>query len=357
MHASPRLAEKEADFHRIFQKRTKIYNRLIECVAALLSRTDINLAPCNTVDRMEALHSERSMFPLTLEEKRLILLWHRNNDAYAVVDKMVEFFDQSKTEHFYPGEVVKWMTASLENDVQRNISTMIVQGISELNNPYCDAYLRAASSYCEVAKTLDALGIVFDTVVKAVASDERTLNGRDVIGFFQDVLRATNPHVPSTDIYWSLMSRSDEFANVLLLYADEDVRNGAYQLIRDLYIKFMEDTTVLDEAYNCARITIKSVVKRVAYESRHGMPRRHLEALLQTGNFLVSLLDDLDTSDDPRLVVFKEENDKGICQQWQIEVESLVRVLPEMSLPSPGDEIFGAASDYGSESDDVELLD
>lgn len=171
------------------------------------------------------------------------------------------------------------------------------------------------------------------------------------------MLRATNPHVPATDIYWSLMSRSDEFANVLLLYADEDVQNGAYQLIRGLYTKFMEDTTVLDEAYNCAREMIKSITKRVAYEPRHGMPRRHLEALLQTGNFLVSLLDDLDTSDDQRLVAFKDENDKGICHCWQIEVESLVRILPEMGLPSPGDEIFGAASDYGSESDDVELVD
>jgi len=357
MHASPRTADGYADFHRIFQKRTKIYNRLIGFVATLLSRMDLNLAPCNTLDRMEVLNSERSMFPLTVEERRLILHWHRNNDAYAIVDKMVELFDQSKTDLFYPGEVVKWITASLDNDIQRNISTMIVQGISELNNPYCDAYLRAASSYCEVAKTLDALGIVYDTVVKAVASDERALNGRDVIGFFEDVLRRTNPHVPATDIYWSLMSRSDEFANVLLLYADEDVRNGAYQLIRDLYTKFMENTAFLDEAYNCARNTIKFTIKRIAYECRHGMPRRHLEALLQTGNFLVSLLDDLDTSDDPNLVAFKEENDKALCQQWQIEVESLVRMLPEMGLPSPGDEIFGAASDYGSESDDVELLD
>lgn len=357
MHASPRAAEAHGDFHRIFQKRMKIYNRLIGFVSTLISRMDINLAPCNTSCRMEVLNSERSVFPLNVEEKRLMLLWHRNNDAYAVVDKMVELFDQSKTELFYPGEVVKWMTASLDNDIQRNISTMIVQGISELNNPYCDAYLRIASSYCEVAHTVDALGKVCDTVVQAVASDESmALSVRDVAGFFHDVLKLTNPHVPATSIYWSLMSRSHEFTIVLLLHADEDVRNGAFQLIRELYSKIMEDTAFLDETYDCARKTIEAIIKAIAYEYRTGISRRHLEALLQAGTFLASLLDELDASDDPNMIALKQEDDKALCQQWQIEVESLVRMLPEMGLPSPDDEAF-AASDYGSESDDVELLD
>ncbi|KAF3033433.1 hypothetical protein E8E12_003281 [Didymella heteroderae] len=357
MHASPRIAEAYVDFHRIFQKRTKIFNRLIGFVATLLSRMDIDLAACNTSDRMMALSNERWVFPLTLDERNLLLFWHRNNEAYAVVDKMVELFDQSKTELFYPGEIVKWMAASLDNEIQRKISTMIVQGISELNNPYCDSYLRIASSYCEVTKTMDALGKVCDSVVEAVGSDEPTApSGRDVVGFFQDVLTSTNPHVLATEIYWCLMSRSNKFANVLLLYADEDVRLGAHQLIRDLYTKVMEDAAFLDEAYNCARKTTRSIIKQIAYECRAGMPRRHLEALLQTGEFLVSLLDDLNKSDDADLAVFKEEDDKAICQQWQTEVESLVRMLPEMGVPSPGDEAF-AASDYGSESDDVELLD
>lgn len=362
MHASPRASEATPDFHRIFQKKLKIYNRLIGFVAILLSRLNINLAPSNTSDRATALKSERTVFPLTAEEKKLMLLWHRNNDAYAAVDKIVEVFDQTKTELFYPGEIVKWMATSLDNEIQRNVRTMIVQGISELNNPYCDAYLRVASSYCEAVKTMEAIGKICDTVVKAVASDDpMTLNGRDVIGFFQDLLRMTNPHVKPTDVYWCLMSRSDDFANVLLLHADEDVRNGAHLLVRELYTKFMKDTAFLDEAYSCARKTIRSIIKRITYDSRVGIPRRHLDALhldalLQTGKFLVSLLDDLGRSDDPNLDVFKEEDDEALCQQWQIEVESLVRMLPEMGLPSPGDEAF-AASDYGSESDDVELLD
>ncbi|KAJ4369490.1 hypothetical protein N0V86_009325 [Didymella sp. IMI 355093] len=351
------IADGYSDFHRIFQKRTKIYNRLIGFTATVLSRMDINLPSPDTSCRVTALNNDQSGFPLTSEERSLLLYWHRENRAYAVVDKMAELFDQSKTELFYPGQIVKWMTTTLDNEIQSRISTMILQGISEINNPYCDPYLQIASSYCEVTKTVDALSGICDTVLTAVDSDEPTaLSGREVVSFFQDVLRSTNPHIPASDIYWCLMVKCHKFANVLLLYADEDVRNGAHELICDLYTKFMEDPLCLNEAYNCARNTTRAIIKRISYESRAGMPRRHLEALLQTGKFLVSLLHDLDKSDDADLVVLKEEDDKTLIHQWQIEVESLVRMLPEIGLPSPGDEAF-AASDYGSESDDVELLD
>ena len=78
--------------------------------------------------------------------------------------------------------------------------------------------------------------------------------------------------------------------------------------------------------------------------------------LLETGTFLLSLLLDLDTSEDPDLVDLKDENDKALIFEWRAEVEPSVRHLPEINMPSPGEGIFDA-SDYGSESDDVELLD
>ncbi|KAF1925634.1 uncharacterized protein M421DRAFT_7661 [Didymella exigua CBS 183.55] len=356
LQASPRVADGYDDFHRVFQKRTKIYNRLIGFVATILSHMDINLPSCDTSQRTSALNSECTEMPLTPEEKGLLLYWHRENRAYAVVDKMVEVFDQSKTEMFYPGDIVKWMTRSLDNQIQSNISTMILQGISELNNPYCDSYLRIASSYCEATRTAEALSKVCDTVVEAADSDEPTApSGRDVVGFFWDVLKSSNPHIPASDVYWCLMSRSHKFAHVLLVHADEEVRNGAYELIREIYIKFMEDPAYLDEAYNCARNTSRAMMKRIAYECRAGMPRRQLEALLQFGKFLTTLLYELDKSEDADLAVFKDADDKALLHQWQIEVETQVRMLPEVGLLSPGEGAFDG-SDYGSESDEVELL-
>ena len=362
MHVRPKIADSYIDFHRTFQKRTGIYNRLTGFMFTMFLRMDTNLPVCDTSDRMAEIDNGQRLFPFTPEEKSLLLCWHGENKAYAVVDKMVEVFDQTKTECFYPGEVVKWMAGSVDSRVQRDIITMIIQGISELNNPYCDPYLRVASSYCEVATTLEALSKVCDTVVDAVAaieqlSDEKIApSGSDVLRFFQHVFRLTNPHLSAADIYWCLIARSGRYANALLLYSDESVRIGAHEFIRDLYTEYMEDTQNLDEAYRCARATVTEVIKRVAYESSAGMPRRHLEPLLATGKFLVALLYELDQSEDPDLTALKEDNDKALIYQWQIEAESRVRMLPEVSLPSPGEGAFDA-SDYGSESDDIELLD
>ena len=118
----------------------------------------------------------------------------------------------------------------------------------------------------------------------------------------------------------------------------------------------MEAPQNLDNAYAGIRLTALDIMKRATYESRSGMPRRHLTPLLETGTFLLSLLLDLDTSEDPDLASFKDVNDKALIFEWRAEVEPRVHHLPEVNISSPGEGMFDA-SDYGSESDDVELLD
>ena len=240
---------------------------------------------------------------------------------------------------------------------------MIMQGITELNSPFCDAYLRVASYYCEVVTKVESLNKVCGTVIDAIAtlqqpSDEtRAPSGENVLRFFKDISSLTNPHCSAADVTWRLVRGSDKFATPLLLYTDESVRNGAHEFIRDLYITYMEDPQNLEDAYGCIRVTASEVIKRIAYESGSGMLRSHLEPLLATGNFLVGLLYDLNASEDPDLDACKDDNDKALIYQWQIEVESRVRMLPEIGTPRSMGEGMIDQSDYGSESDDVELID
>lgn len=363
LHVDPKLAEDYIDFHRAFQKRIGIFNRLIGFVSTLLSRMDLSLPISKSSNRMMDIDNERLVFPLAAAERSLLLYWHGESKAYAAVDKMIELFDQSKTESFYPGEIVKWMTGSHDIRIQRNIMIMIIQGISELNYPYCDPYIRAASIYCEAATNVETLTKVCDTVVDTVAaieqlSDEKVApSGGDVLRFLQHVLGMDNPRLLTVDIYWCLITRSPKYASVLLLYSDESVRNDTHCFVRELYTQFMEDPQNLPVAYTCARAAITDVIKRIACESSAGMPRTHLTPLVETGKFLISLLCELDQSEDPDIADLKHLDDKPLICQWQIEVESRVRMLPpEVNLPSPGEGTFDA-SDYGSESDDVELLD
>ena len=361
MHARSRIADEYSAFNRVF-KRQGYHNRLVGFVTTMLAHIDVNLPICDGSDRLAELEQEQTSFPLTADEKGLLLYWHAESKAFAVVDKMLEMFDQTKTELFYPGEVVKSMAASSDDQVQRKILTMIVQGITELNPPHCDAYLRVASSYCETIRAVNPLNRVCDAVVEAFVTSEQAPaenygpDGRNVLRFFRDLLRLGHAQTPATDIYGCLINRSDKYASALLLTSEEVVRDGTRQFIRDLYSKYMEDPRRLGNAYACIRLTATDIIKRATYESRSGMPRRHLAPLLETGTFLLSLLLDLDTSEDPDLVDLKDENDKALIFEWRAEVEPSVRHLPEINMPSPGEGIFDA-SDYGSESDDVELLD
>ncbi|KAJ4986384.1 ubiquitin carboxyl-terminal hydrolase [Stagonosporopsis vannaccii] len=362
MHARPQLADGYIDFDRAFQKRIGVFNRLIGFVSTLLSLMDINLPGVVTSDRMANVEKKHMVFPLTSMEKSLLLCWHSEHKAYAVIDKMVEVFDQSRTESFYPGEIVKWLTRSSDTRIQREIATMIAQGISELNNPYCDPYIRVASSYCEAVSSMEALKKICDTVVDTVAAieqlgDEKAApSGGDVLRFLRHAFKLYNIHLATTDIHGCLISRSHRFATSLLLYSDESVRDGMHEFIQELYSTYMEEPQHLDQAYRSARVTVSEIIKRIAYELGAGMPRVRLSPLLETGKFLISLLYELDQSEDTDLASFKDAIDKALVYQWRIEVESRVRMLPEVDPLSPGEGVFDA-SDYGSESDDVELLD
>ncbi|KAH6625648.1 hypothetical protein C7974DRAFT_396461 [Boeremia exigua] len=362
LQARPKLADEYIDFHRVFQKRIGVYNRLIGFISTMLSRMDINLSTSDSCDRMMEMNEDRMLFRLTFQEKSLLLCWNSEIKAYAVIDKMVELFDTSKTESYYPGEIVKWLAGSHESRIQRDIMTMIIQGISELSNPYCDPYIRVASSYCEAAPGVEGLSKVCDIVANSLAVVEQTSDekmapsGGDVLRFFRHVLRLRNTNFTSAETHWCLIARCHKYANVLLLYSDESVRNSTHEFICELFTKYMEVRQNLDEAYKYARVTLGEIIKRVVFEPDAGTPRRRLIPLLETGNFLVSLLSDLDSSQDRDLADLKDVDDPTLVYQWQIEVEPRVRMLPETGLPSPGEGVFDA-SDYGSESDDVELLD
>ena len=362
MHARPQLVDGYIDFHRAFQKRTGVFNRLIGFVSTLLSHLDIDLPAFDIKDRMLNIDKEHMMYSLTSMEKSLLLCWHSEHKAYAVIDKMIDVFDHSEAERFYPGEIVKWLTRSTDIHIQREITTMITQGISELNTPYCDPYIRLASSYCEAVSSLEALKKVCDAVVDTVAALEQLVDekaapsGGDVLRFLQHAFSLCNAHVTTADVHEYLISQSPKYASVLLLYSDESVRDGTHEFVRDLYTTYMKDSQHLDCAYYSARATVSEIIKRIVYELGAGMPRMQLSPLLDTGKFLVSLLFELDQSEDVDLASCKDAVDRALIYQWRIEVEARVRMLPDVEPSSPGEGVFDA-SDYGSESDDVELLD
>lgn len=357
MHVRPQLADRYAEFQRIFAKRTGVFNMLVAFMYTLMSRLDMNLEGCNNPRRLDAMDRERMVMPLTSEEMDLLYSWHSENKAYAVIDKMTEVFDAAKSDTFYPGDLLKSMIEPFEARIDRNVVLMIVQGISELNNPFCDPYLRVAASYCEVTPNLDALGKICSAVINAIEAHEKSApSGGAVLRFFQQLCRTNNPHISTAEMQRCLVIKCRKYAHILLLYPEEDVRIETFDFIHGLFTQYMEDPENLEEAYKHIRLIITDMTKRIVYECGPRVPRRHLQALLETSRFLVSLLYDLNQSEDPALTELKEDHDTALLHQWQIEVETRMRSLPEGGIASPSEGMIDV-SDYGSESDEVELLD
>lgn len=364
MHVRPSIAEKYADFHqRIFQKKYGMYNMLISFMSSVLSRMDLNLPDCDSLSRLEELDRETMALPFTDDERALLLSWNGGTKSFAVIEKMLDLFDQKKTEAFYPGNVVKWMMKSHDSRTQAQILAMVVQGTAELHQLYCDPFLRMAFSYCETTTSSEGFSKVFNAVVQALATvdvesnEKMAHSGSAALRFFRRLLRLENQHISSTEAQSALIRECQEYATTLLLCPDADVRIGSQDFIQALLMKYMENPQRLDEAYKCVRATSIVVMKKVVYEMDTAMPRRRLQSLLETGRFLVSLLAELARSDAPERADLKdEEHDLGLVQEWQNEVEARVAEMPDVGLQSPGEAMFDG-SDYASDSDEVDLLD
>ena len=95
-------------------------------------------------------------------------------------------------------------------------------------------------------------------------------------------------------------------------------------------------------------------MKRIVYEKDLGMPKHHLSPLIDTCQFLVQQLYDLNQSEDLELDLYRDVvNDTTRMQQWAEEIEPRLEAWPQ-------DDSLSAADLYdnsGSESDGEEVYD
>jgi len=371
MHSYKRFQEEAPELSRIMLgKRTDIFNRLIGFMSALLSRMDICLPTIPTTqskERLATFDSERMRFPLTYREKQILLYWDGDLKAISVLDKMTELFDQSQVDHFYPGDIVKWMLESTDPHVHLNLVKTIGEGVS-LDPPLCDAYIRAALAFCEACPIGDNVAKIITAVSKAVASlsriqDGRAPDGHAVLHFLTGLLKAKNetlfeqrhPHI----FHYYLIARSRHYAVPLLMHTLESVRKGAHNFLRELY-GHSDDMPpdVLQIKWKTIRDLVGEFTIRIVYEKDAGILRSHLSPLIATCQALVQMLYSLSQSEDAELEQYQDANDVALIHRYQTEIEPRLRVWPQnegtpLSTGEPFDQ-----SDYGSESDDgQELLD
>jgi ubiquitin carboxyl-terminal hydrolase 34 len=366
----PPFKSEAPELARIMDKRRGIFNRMICFLWKLLSQMDQKLPVLSDVqkhDRMAFFDRERIKFSLSRPEISILSFWSNNLNALVVIDKILEAFDDTKVDHFYPGDIIKWMLESPRKDMRNSILQTIVNGV-QLEPPYCDVYVHAAVPYCEGCPESAHIRKVIDTISQTIASPNRAANdrvpsGRAVLQFLTGLLKAENeeffyqkhPHA----FHHSLMSRSPIYGVPLLCQPEDRVRKDTYLFFQKLYAN---DEAIPPETvhmkYKSARDLLVEIIHRFVYEREIGQHRSFTVPMVETGRLLVDLLYHLCKNEEPEAQQFQDINDAAYIAQFHNEVEAQMRLWPhDMGTPMSQGEAY-EQSDYGSESDDAhDLLD
>ena len=368
MHVHTGLQDDYPELWRILSKKAGIYNRLVEFFSTLLSRMDTRLSPIATglgKNRGPTLDRECLKFPLTHRERQMLFHWDVELKAIAVLDNALEMFDQTKLDYFCPGDIVKSMLGLEDPQAQSNLFKTINDGIS-LDPPFCDAYIRAALSFCEASPVMENVTKVINTVCKAIAStsrfeEERAPGGMAVLDFFIGLLKAVNEVLFEQRhryiFYYLLLAKARVWAPALLLNHLESVRQGAHILVSELYSSHEDwPSDVLLVKWRTLRDLLGDMIQRIIYEKDEGILRMHLTPLIASCQFLVQQILDLSQDEDPDMDLYRDDaNDSARVYSWRTEVEPRLQSWPQDDSLSAAD--LYEQSDFGSESDIDEVAD
>lgn len=355
----------ENELSRIMGKRKAIFNRLIGFTWKLLSSTDLRLLPISeneAHDRQSTFDQEYMKFPLTKKEKNTLVMWSDELKSIVTLDKMLELFDDTKVEQFYPGDMVKWMLQSPEDLIQASLLRALDYGIA-MDPPYGDPFIRVALPYCEACTRPESISRVILNVAKAVASPTRTgddhlPNGEVVLGFFVGLMtleshvlfELKHPHA----FHQLLMARSPMYGIPLLCHYDDLVRKATQSFFQELYSSteaFPPET--LQMKYTSMRSLLPEMINKIVYEKEVGRQRSFLMPIIETCRLFVQQLFFLTQTPDPEAQIYKSPNDTALIYQYQQEIEARLRLWPhDEDTPLSTGEPFDQ-SDYGSESDEA----
>ncbi|KAF2025393.1 hypothetical protein EK21DRAFT_116870 [Setomelanomma holmii] len=355
---------------RILEKRRGIYNRMIVFLCKLVANMDLDEPTAYTSqssDRLPTLNQQSMRFPLTKDEKEVLTWWSEDMKAIAFLDKALEVFDDTKVDHFYPSDIVKWMADTNDLSISANLCNTIVEGIY-LEPAYCDAYVLAALPFCEACHKPEHVLKVIIAVCKAISSTSRIAEDRApsadiVLGFFSSLLTAKNPHVFALSVsgYYfhdHLMCRSKIYGIPLLCHYEEHMRKATYAFLERLY----DNDEAVPQAtrqmkYASARDLLSALINRFAYEKQAGQSRSFLLPLVETCRMLATQLHVLTQRPDDEWREFQHVNDTALIYQYQREIENRMRTWwhgdeTPLSQEEPFDQ-----SDYSESDEPQELLD
>ncbi|KAJ4355807.1 uncharacterized protein N0V89_003828 [Didymosphaeria variabile] len=365
MHA---IAERrDLDLWRVVEKKRRIYNRLIEFVYRLLLRIDIYLPVIqkNKTSRLDNFERNGFKFPLAREEKAFLYHWDDQTRALTFLDKMLELYDHTKTEVYYPGEVLKLMLKSVDARLLQELFLTVFEGIVGLEPSSSDPYVRAALSYCEASAEPTHVDRIIDAVCKQITKFPKG-GGEVNVRFMSGLLKLENETVLDERgddyVYIASIRFAKSVATTLLTYDDEVVRKATATHLEELFVRHQDDEhtseDVLKIKYKAVRALLFELTDKIVYQYQRATARSCIQPMVLVCEMLAALINNLYESEDPYLGPCKHAQDYVILDKYQSEAVLRLQNWPlDESTPVSTGEAYDH-SDYGSESDmDPELID
>ncbi|KAF2652193.1 hypothetical protein K491DRAFT_66106 [Lophiostoma macrostomum CBS 122681] len=361
MHVQPHFRTNEPDIWRIVERKKGVYNRLIEFVHTMLCQMDIRkpiAGSCaQAVDRWTSYDRMISKFPMTQCESAILHYWDENNKCIAVLDKMFELFDMSKTEVFYPGEVLKWMLQTQDGAVERRVYWTVREGVACLGPPLQDPYVRAAISFCEATPEWTQVGPVVDAIVKS-ATELREGGGEMHLQFFNALPFLKNEKAfdaKGLDYFYDLaLLKSRQYVLPMLFHDEDAIRKGMMNHCDDIFRKIKTDEDLgpdqLKQKYLSVRRLLREMYRRIVHEHQNGSSRSFMNPLICTCQMLVEVL--FVMTREEGMAAYRTGDEDGLIAEYQMHVEERLRHwAADDGTPISTGETY-EHSDYGSESDE-----
>ncbi|KAF2497433.1 hypothetical protein BU16DRAFT_537090 [Lophium mytilinum] len=316
MHASPTYRA-DANLWKLVDKKKTVFNQMIELVYVLLQRIDWNAEPVhNHRQRLAAFSGGK--FPFTRNERSALFTWHDDYKIYATFDMMIEKFDPSKSQCFWPGEIIKQALEINSASVRSRLSHTINEGITTVTPPGNEVYIRAAIQFCEAChNTAEITHIIQSVTVDAEKVVDN--NGEARLAFFTHLPNLENPYTPPTFFYEQAITFAKRYAVGLLLYEDESIRRNALTVLEHLFLGIPitgpDERELKFKKFRCMRDVLKVLCNHIIVDYDAGMNRSYVHYMYLLARSLATAVSDWQRNEDE---CFLEAEDDALSRTFNI---------------------------------------
>ena len=362
------------DLWRLVEKKKCVFNKMIELVWVLLSQMDVNMDPVCGQQRLDWLDRSSGKFPLSRTEHQLLTLWSPDHKALAALDKIVEDFDLSNVEVYYPGEIIKLLLHSEDGLFLQHLRQTIVDGVSSYCSPYCEPYIQCARFYCEACPTATDASQVIMAIIKSM-EHLRERSGEAYQVFFRSLPSLRNERFSNKPRTWFVeeaLRTCRRWGPPLLLCEEEMVRRNTSLLIELVFAPARTDEHLdkefLQTKNDSRRILLRDLIRRISHQHQAGTARSHVQSMIHVcsalaRDILASVREadatDMRQAEDEDLVHLFSREIEHRLQEWSLEDETSLSAggnfapLPAMAPDFDRDLDAYEDSQYASESDEV----